>query len=105
MDWKDTADWSGLPDVYVTKAQISDGMFWRVDACSVPMVIGPEVRLITADKHARIVAEKDARIAELEARLNPSNILVCECGMTGPCMWDGCKSPAFRAALKGDDNG
>lgn len=49
MYWKDTADWSAMPDVYVTRAQVSDGMFWRIEACSVPMAIGPEVRLVRAD--------------------------------------------------------
>lgn len=44
------ADWSGLPDVYVTSAKLVDGIFWEITACSVPMAIGPEVRLIRADR-------------------------------------------------------
>ena len=50
--WVDMADWSDLPDVYVTKAERQQGMFWRIEACSVPMAIGPEVRLVRADVHA-----------------------------------------------------
>lgn len=49
------ADWSDLPDVYVTKVECQQGMFWRVEACSVPMVTLPECRLIRAD----VVAAKD----------------------------------------------
>jgi hypothetical protein len=45
MDWKDVADWSELPTVFVTKVERSQGMFWRGEFCSVPMAIGPEVAL------------------------------------------------------------
>ena len=55
-DLKNMTDWSGLPDVYVTKAECRQGMFWRIEACSVPMAIGPEVRLIRADLHEAAVA-------------------------------------------------
>lgn len=46
--WESMSDWSGLPDVYVTKAERAQGMFWRIEASSVPMAIGPEVRLVRA---------------------------------------------------------
>lgn len=49
-DWKSMVDWSDLPDVYVTKAECANGMFWKIEACSVPFALGPEVRLIRADK-------------------------------------------------------
>lgn len=51
-EWKTMTDWSGLPDVYVTKAECQQGMFWRIEACSVPMAIGPEVRLTLAHPEA-----------------------------------------------------
>jgi hypothetical protein len=57
-DWKNVADWSGLPDVYVTDVEQLDGVVWRVQACSVPLATAPEVRLVPA-----------ARIAALEAAL------------------------------------
>lgn len=57
------ADWSDLPDVYVTKAECQQGMFWRIEACSVPMAIGPEVRLIRADK---MLARPPTDAAEIE---------------------------------------
>jgi hypothetical protein len=53
-----------------------------------------------------------ARVAELEAenaRLRTVQVEQdygfgkCECGMTGPCMWDQCKSPVLRALTEGDD--
>ncbi len=47
---KNMSDWSGLPDVYVTGAK-SDGIVWQIEACSVPMAIGPEVRLVHATRH------------------------------------------------------
>ncbi len=62
---KDMADWSGLPDVYVTSVNLIDGVAWEITACSVPMAIGPEVRLVRAD----LFAAANARIAELEAQL------------------------------------
>ncbi len=48
-EWEDVSDWSGLPEVYLTKVQRQQGMFWRVEACSVPMAIGPEVPLVRRD--------------------------------------------------------
>jgi hypothetical protein len=45
---KSMADWSELPDVYVTSVRKVDGVFWEITACSVPMAIGPEVRLTIA---------------------------------------------------------
>lgn len=77
-EWKDMADWSGLPDVYVTRAECSQEMFWRIEACSVPMAIGPEVRLICAAKHDRIVAEKDAEIAAARAKALEDAAQCCE---------------------------
>ena len=68
-EWKDTADWSGLPDVYVAKAECQQGMFWRIEACSVPMAIGPEVRLIRADRVAKLITEAEARGMERAAEL------------------------------------
>lgn len=46
--WVQVSDWSGLPDVYVTKVEKLDNVVWRIEACSVPMAIGPEVRLVVA---------------------------------------------------------
>ncbi len=54
-EWEDVADWSGLPEVYLTKVQRQQGMFWRVEACSVPMAIGPEVPLVV--RHPAVLAE------------------------------------------------
>lgn len=53
--WEDVSDWSGLPEVYLTKVQRQQGMFWRVEACSVPMAIGPEVPLVV--RHPAVLAE------------------------------------------------
>lgn len=67
--WITMTDWSGLPDVYVIKAECQQGMFWRIEACSVPMAIGPEVRLVRADIHAAALD----RIAELEAAVKSAD--------------------------------
>jgi len=88
-EWKNMADWSDLPDVYVTKVECQQGMFWRVEASSVPMAIGPEVRLIRADVSA-------ARIADLERQL-------AEARAVKPLGWDdfdgvGAKASAFYQA-------
>lgn len=46
---KDLADWSALPqDIYVVGAKSPDGIVFDVSCCSVPMVIGPEVRYTLA---------------------------------------------------------
>ena len=66
--WLNMADWSDMPDVYVTKAECQQGMFWRIEACSVPMVMLPEVRLIRADI-AR--AELEAAVAAERERMGP----------------------------------
>jgi hypothetical protein len=63
-EWKNMADWSDLPDVYVTKVECQQGMFWRVEACSVPMIMAPEVRLIRADVSAARIAELERQLAE-----------------------------------------
>ena len=72
--WINMTDWSGLPDVYVTKAECQSGMFWRIEACSVPMAIGPEVRLVRADLHAAAldeVAKLRSRVVRLQDALAP----------------------------------
>ena len=73
------------------------------------------VEYILATEHARIVAEKDARIAELEEALewysdetqyvNTCEQLPCECctDIFKPIERD--EGSIARAALKGDDNG
>lgn len=66
-EWKNMTDWSDLPHVYVTKAECQQGMFWRIEACSVPMAIGPEVRLITASEAEAMVAAALREAAELVA--------------------------------------
>lgn len=68
-EWKNMTDWSDLPHVYVTKAESQQGMFWRIEACSVPMAIGPEVRLITASEADAMVAAalREAARAAVEA--------------------------------------
>ncbi len=57
------ADWSDLPDVYVTKVERPNRVVWNVVACSVPMAIGPEVRLVPAYKMEALAA----RLAAVEA--------------------------------------
>lgn len=47
-EWETMADWSGLPDVYVTSVRRLQGMFWEITAASVPMATVPEVRLVRA---------------------------------------------------------
>lgn len=66
-EWKTMADWSDLPDCYVTKAECQQGMFWRIEACSVPMAIGPEIRLIRADRVAALIREAEDRVWERAA--------------------------------------
>lgn len=68
-EWKPMTDWSGLPDVYVTKAECQQGMFWRIEACSVPMAIGPEVRLIHTARVAQQLADAEARGMERAANI------------------------------------
>lgn len=67
--WVNMADWSDLPDVYVTKAECQQGMFWRIEACSVPMVIGPEVRLVRADRMPAHPPTDEAEIERLRAEV------------------------------------
>jgi hypothetical protein len=64
-EWETVTNWSDIPDVYIVRAELSHGMFWRVEACSVPMAIGPEVRLIRADVVEARIAE--AVVKEREA--------------------------------------
>lgn len=66
-EWKPMTDWSGLPDVYVTKAECQQGMFWRIEACSVPMAIGPEVRLVPAHKLTGALARAEKAEQERDA--------------------------------------
>lgn len=80
-EWNTATDWSNLPDVYVTKAECQHGMFWRIEACSVPMVIGPEVRLIRTDLIPALIAdavakerERCAHVAEREGVYPELNI-------------------------------
>lgn len=74
-EWENMTDWSGLPEVYLTVVQRKQGMFWRVEACSVPMAIGPEVPLIRRDPAVFItLPEVQAMIAaklEEVLRLQP----------------------------------
>ena len=76
--WITMTDWSGLPDVYVIKAECQQGMFWRIEACSVPMAIGPEVRLVRADIHAAAL-DKIERLekANLIYKLGLEDIGIC----------------------------
>lgn len=77
-EWKPMADWSGLPDVYVTKAECQQGMFWKIEACSVPMAIGPDVRLIRADRVAQQLADAEARGMERAAAYHDAEIAALE---------------------------
>lgn len=41
----------------------------------------------------------EARVRELEAAAQPRQWLpLCECGMSGPCMMENCKSPILTSA-------
>ena len=63
---KDVSDWSELPnDLYVTSVARDNVVFW-VEACSVPMVIGPELRLIRADMQSARIAALEAALREAE---------------------------------------
>ena len=64
--WQSMSDWSGMPDVYVTKVECQSGLIWRIEACSVPMAIGPEVRLVNAKE----MDEAQAKIARLTEALD-----------------------------------
>ena len=80
-----------------------------------PNAISPCAEYILATEHARIVAEKDARIAELEEALewysdetqyvNTCEQLLCGCctDIFKPIERD--EGSIARATLKGDDNG
>lgn len=94
-EWKNMTDWSGLPDVYVTKAECQQGMFWRIEACSVPMVIGPEVRLIRADRVSQQLADAQTaqtlmlnrameRVAAIERLAHSASIASCTCHTKTP---------------------
>ena len=71
--WNNMTDWSNLPDVYVTNVKCQDGIVWRIEACSVPMAIGPEVRLVLADK-ARADAQAAVALALEEAAENKEQL-------------------------------
>jgi hypothetical protein len=72
---EDMADWSDLPDVYVTSAKKIDGIFWEITACSVPMAIGPEVRLVVAP--APVVVDWQAREWDAAVAALPAVIEMC----------------------------
>ncbi len=84
--WEAITDWSDLPDVYVVRADRAQGMFWRVEACSVPMAIGPEVRLIRADVVEARIAEAVAKEREACARIADKrvDVIVSENGSWEP---------------------
>lgn len=66
--------------------------------------MGDDTEYILATEHARIVAEKDARIDELEDALRA----IANAGQSSvPDHWEFRKRArdVARAALKGDDNG
>lgn len=95
--WLNMADWSDMPDVYVTKAECQQGMFWRIEACSVPMVMLPEVRLIRADI-AR--AELEAAVAAERERMGPiadilPDAVIAAAVRTSPGE-NGCLAPFLR---------
>jgi hypothetical protein len=55
--------------------------------------------------HPTVKALVDAAVAaERERLLRPDLGFVCECGMSGPCMADNCKSPILdmTAAIRGE---
>jgi hypothetical protein len=81
-DWEDMADWSGLPEVYLTKVQRQQGMFWRIEACSVPMAIGPEVPLVVRDPAVL------AALPEVKAMVAAAVREALEGAAVKPLVWD-----------------